>query len=192
MNAVISTLRSVVPMRALTYTESLGIAELQASKLLALIAATKPPLPEAAISGLPRVQVERMSPAPMSGATQWSHGRWLIILNGSETRGRQRFSLAHEFKHVLDNPFIDVIYPAKGGMTSGDRAEQICDYFAACLLIPRLWLKRAWTDGEQSTRLLARQFDVSQAAMGVRLRQIGLVESTERCEPPQRIARVAA
>jgi hypothetical protein len=30
----------------------------------------------------------------------------------------QRFSLAHEFKHARDNPFIDVLYPAKGGRTA--------------------------------------------------------------------------
>jgi Zn-dependent peptidase ImmA (M78 family) len=182
MPGTITTLRDVVPVRPLTFAESLRIAELQASKFLTLVGATKPAMPEAAIANLPRVQVERMSPAPVSGATQWSHGRWLIILNGSETRGRQRFSLAHEFKHVLDNPFIDVLYPARGDMTSGDRAEQVCDYFAACLLMPRLWLKRAWTSGEQSTRTLARHFDVSQAAMGVRLRQTGLLQAEARCE----------
>jgi Zn-dependent peptidase ImmA (M78 family) len=188
MAGTISILRDVVPVRPLTFTESLRIAELQASKFLALVGATEPPTQEAVIARLPRVQVERISPAPVSGATQWSHGRWLIILNGSETRGRQRYSLAHEFKHVLDNPFIDVLYPAKGDMTSGDRAEQVCDYFAACLLMPRLWVKRAWTGGEQSVRVLARHFDVSQAAMGVRLRQTGLVQAEARCEGPAKVA----
>ncbi len=188
MTGTITTLRDAMPVRPLTFAESLRIAELQASKFLAIVGATHPALPESAITNLPRVQVERMSPAPVSGATQWSHGRWLIILNGSETRGRQRFSLAHEFKHVLDNPFIDVLYPAKGDMTSVDRAEQVCDYFAACLLMPRLWLKRAWTSGEQSTRSLARHFDVSQAAISVRLRQTGLVQAEARCEGPMRIA----
>ena len=67
-------------------------------------------------------------------------------------------------------------------MTTTERAEQICDHFAACLLMPRLWLKRAWAEGEQSPGTLARRFDVSRAAMSIRLRQIGLVDNTSRCE----------
>ena len=187
MAGTISMLRDVMPIRPLTFAESLRLAELQASKFLAIVGASAPALPESAIAGLPRVQVERMSPSPVSGATQWSRGRWLIILNGSEPRGRQRFSLAHEFKHVLDNPFIDVLYPAKGDMTSAERAEQVCDYFAACLLMPRLWLKRAWTSGEQNPRSLARHFEVSPAAMTVRLRQTGLVRAEARCEGLARV-----
>lgn len=189
MTSIISTLRDAVPPRPLKFAESLRIAELQASKFLALAGVNEPAFPESAISTLPRVEVERMSPAPVSGATQWSHGRWLIVLNGNETKGRQRFSLAHEFKHVLDNPFIDVLYPATATMTAGERAEQACDYFAACLLMPRLWVKRAWMrDNQQSVRILARRFEVSQAAMTVRLRQIGLTQADARCEPPVRAA----
>lgn len=180
--STITILRDVMPIRALTFAESLSLAELQASKFHALTGISDGALPERAITDLPRVQVERISPAPVSGATQWSHGRWLIILNGSESRGRQRFSLAHELKHVLDNPFIDVLYPGMNAMSSGERAEQVCDHFAACLLLPRLAVKRAWTGGQQNTRELARHFDVSVAAMTVRLRQIGLVQSDFRCE----------
>jgi Zn-dependent peptidase ImmA (M78 family) len=182
MSTIIGTLRDLMPIRPLTFTESLRLAELQASKFLALSGVEADALPEIAISGLPRLQVERMSPAPVSGATQWSRGRWLIVLNGSEPRARQRFSLAHEFKHILDNPFIDILYPATSSMTSSERAEQVCDYFAGCLLMPRLKVKRAWRSGEQSSRGLARHFDVSQAAMTFRLRQIGLTRPDARCE----------
>jgi hypothetical protein len=148
---------------------------------LVLSGATEPPFPEAAISGLPRVQVERIFPAPSAGATAWSHGRWLIVLNGADPRGRQRFTLGHEFKHVLDNPFIEILYPETAQMTSQERAERICDYFAACLLMPRIWVKRAWITGSQNPRMLARSFDVSLQAMRVRLEQIGLTESEPRC-----------
>jgi predicted transcriptional regulator len=181
MTPTITALRDVMPIRPLSFVESLRLAELQASRFRALVGLTDEALPESAIASLPRVQVERMSPAPVSGATQWSRGRWLIILNGAEPRTRQRFSLAHEFKHVLDHPFIGVLYPTTAAMTADERAEQICDYFAACLLMPRLYIKRAWTDGHQSHRTLARQFDVSLAAITVRLRQLGLTDSV-RCE----------
>jgi len=181
MTSLITSVRDIMPIRPLTFAEALRTAELQATKLLQLSGLPGPPFPETTISELPRVQVERVFPAPASGATQWSRGRWLILLNGSEVAGRQRFSLAHEFKHVLDNPFIDVLYPPSGGMTSAERAEQVCDYFAGCLLMPRMWLKRSWTSGTQEPRALARQFDVSKQAMQVRLLQVGLTEPQSRC-----------
>ncbi|MDP9340532.1 MAG: ImmA/IrrE family metallo-endopeptidase [Actinomycetota bacterium] len=157
------------------------MAELQAAKFLELSGVTEPPVPEKAITGLPRVQVERVKLTPTSAATEWSHGRWLILLNAAEAANRQRFSLAHELKHIVDNPFIHLLYPAVRGASHSDRAEQICDYFAGCLLMPRPWLKRQWGRGVQDPRVLARRFEVSQAAMNVRLRQIGLSEPVPRC-----------
>jgi Zn-dependent peptidase ImmA (M78 family) len=181
MTSIITAVRDIIPIRPLTFVEALRIAELQATKLLELSDLTEPPFPDTIISELPKLQVERIIPAPASGATQWSRGRWLILLNGAERPARQRFSLAHEFKHVLDNPFIDVLYPASGDVSPAERAEQICDYFAACLLMPRMWVKRSWTSGTQEPRTLARQFDVSKQAMKVRLLQIGLIDPEARC-----------
>jgi len=181
VSATITTLRDMVPIRPLTFAEAFRIAELQATKLRELAGISEPPLPETAISQLPRLQVERIVPAGVSGATQWSHGRWLIILNGAEPLVRQRFSLAHEFKHILDNPYIDVLYPRTRGQSSAGRAEQICDFFAGCVLMPRHMLKRAWVDGAQDVRSLAHHFNVSSQAMQVRLLQVGLIEPPSRC-----------
>jgi Zn-dependent peptidase ImmA (M78 family) len=180
MTNAITSLRDIVPIRPLTITESVRIAELQANRLRSLTATTTPALPETAISELPRVQVDRMFPAPSSGASQWSRGRWLILLNGAESPARQRFSLAHEFKHVLDSPFVGILYPPWQGQTAEERREAICDYFAACLLMPRAELKKAWFGGTQEVRTLARRFDVSMQAMRVRLLQLGLTEAESR------------
>src|SRR5664280_559670 len=110
-------------------------------------------------------------------ATQWSHGRWLIIINGAVSRGRQRWSLAHELKHILDHPFVTILYP-KG---STEPAKQACDYFAGCLLMPRRWLRRAWSQGSRDGRTLARLFGVTPEAVKVRLLQVGLIEPTALC-----------
>lgn len=182
MSNVISQLRDLVPLRPLTTGEAMRVAELQANRLRRLLDITEPAFPESAISELPRVQVERMSPSPVSGAAQWSRGRWLIIVNGAEPSVRQRYSLAHEFKHVIDNPFIKFIYDKEDGISSYDRAERICDYFAACLLMPKTEVKHQFCEqGVQEIGRLARRFDVSQMAMHVRLNQIGLRETTRRC-----------
>lgn len=173
---VIRELRDLVPIRHLNLAESLRVAELQAAKLLSLAGVEDGPVPESIITEVPKVQVERVYPLGASGFSQWAKGRWLIALNDGEPPTRQRFSLAHEFKHVLDHPFITLLYPAEWGLSADDRAEQVCDHFAACLLMPRAWVKRAWGNGVQEPARLAAQFDVSQEAMNRRLRSIGLID----------------
>jgi Zn-dependent peptidase ImmA (M78 family) len=36
------------------------------------------------------------------GIARWVEDRWLILLNGGTSRKYRRFTLAHEFKHILD------------------------------------------------------------------------------------------
>jgi IrrE N-terminal-like domain len=184
---VVSRLRDLVPYRPLTSSEAMRVAELQAHHLLRLLDVSAPPVPEGAIAGLPRIQVVRSTKAiPISGSAQWAKGIWHVILNGTEAPARQRFSLAHEFKHILDNPFVHVLYPPTLGLSPHDRAEQTCDYFAACLLMPKVWVRRAWaTDRVQDVARLARRFGVSQTAMRVRLVQLGLVEAAPRYRGPE-------
>jgi len=177
---VIRELRDLVPIRALTWVEATQVAERQATRLLELTQTNSAPVAETIVSAQPRIQVERIVPSPVAGATQWSRGRWLMLVNGSDPDGRQRFTVVHEYKHILDNPFIKVLYPPLGDMTSNERAEAVCDYFAGCVLMPRVWLKKAWRDGPQDIASLARQFQVSRQAMQVRLQQIGLVERGKR------------
>lgn len=178
---IVTTLRDCVPIRPLTREEALRIAELQAQRFHGLLGLTTPPMPAAAIAALPRIQVEHLSPIPVSGSTHWASGRWLIMLNAAESAARQRFSLAHEFKHVLDHRFIDVLYR---GVAAEDRQawiEQVCNYFAGCILMPRPWVKSVYCSGVQRLDQLAARFQVSQAAMQVRLSQIGLVDPPARC-----------
>jgi Zn-dependent peptidase ImmA (M78 family) len=178
---VVTSLRDIVPLRPLTYGEAMRIAELQATRLLKLMGVKHAPVSERLISELPRVQVERMRGLPASGASQWAAQRWLVLLNAGEPRGRQRFSLAHEFKHIVDHRFADVIYSGFPDLDRARMIEQLCDYFAACLLMPRPWVERAYFSGVQSIPELARAFDVSQPAMQVRLNSIGLIDPTPRC-----------
>lgn len=192
MATLLASLRSVVPLRPLSRGESMRVAELQAAKLLEALSVEEPPMPENVIASLPRIQVERLSPIPVSASAHWAKGRWVIVLNGAEPLVRQRFSLAHEFKHVLDAPFDSLLYPDTGGMSSHERAEQVANYFAACLLMPKVWMRRAWTSGIQRLPALARRFGVSQSAMQVRLLQMGLVDPPARCFGREKRMGVAA
>ncbi len=67
------------------------------------------------------------------------------------------------------------------GKPDRHKAEMVCDYFAACLLMPRPWVKVAWSRGVQDVSDLAAVLLVSRTAMSLRLRQLGLVVSAGRC-----------
>lgn len=178
---ILAELRDLVPIRPLTYGESVRIAELQATRLLAMSGIDQPPVPETVITDIPKIEARRMSPWPVSGCTDWAKATWVIVINGSESKVRQRFTLAHEFKHILDHRFVKVLYPSRVGLSSAVRVEAACDYFAGCLLVPRAWLKRAWGNGIQTAPELACLFGVSQAAIRTRLMQTGLTSPIDRC-----------
>ena len=155
--------------------------------LLAHISLTQPAVSDDIADRLPSVVVTHRVGFPTSGmATQADNG-WVIVLRAEEPKVRQRFSLLHEFKHILDDPFIEWLYPTKGGYSPEERAEHISDYFAACVLMPRAWIKRDWGNGIQSLTRLARRYRVSQVAMGVRLTQLKLIEPAPRCGGTTRI-----
>jgi len=180
----IARLRDIVPLRPLTYIEALRVAELQATRFLKLAGITAPPVPEQIITSLPRLRVERL-PLGVPGASQWSRGRWVILINKLNTSGRQRFSLAHELKHIVDNPFVHFLYPDRPGMDRQEWVEHVCDHFAVNLLMPRAWIKRAWAQQRlQRPTELARLFDVSLQAMRFRLEQMDLLAPTPRCAYP--------
>lgn len=181
---VITQVRDLMPIRPLNQGEALGLAERQALAFLRLAGITDPAVPEAAISELPRLEVHRAPALPVSGLAHWSRGRWLILLKASEAPARQRFSLGHELKHILDHRFVDTLYAEIPDQARAEFIERVCDYFAACLLMPRPWVKRAWTSGVQGLPALASRFGVSQSAMQVRLNQLGLVDRASRCDRP--------
>lgn len=177
----LATLRDLAPNRAMSQTEAIHFAELQANKLLELSAVHDPPVPDSVITNIPKVAVKRVSPWPVSGCTDWTKGTWTIVINSAEPILRQRFTLAHEFKHILDYRYIDVAYPTTTFMGHHQRVEAVCDYFAGCLLVPERFLKDAWERGVRTLPELSSIFGVSQAAIQTRLIQTGLAGPQPRC-----------
>lgn len=182
-------LRGIMPARSVSLTEAYMLAERQATELLRLLEVRYVPVPVARINELPRVEIQvepRHRMLDKSGFShRWENGRWLIVVNRNDVPGRRRFTLAHEFKHVLDHSVANVAYArlSCGDAKRRDRQiEQICDHFAACLLMPRPVVKRAWTSGIQDIEALAGLFKVSSAAMQVRLDYLGLTDEQRPVE----------
>jgi predicted transcriptional regulator len=171
--------RLVPPGRRLSDIEAYGIAERQATRLLLRSGVTYGPVPSEVIAGLQFVQVH-LRRLPSSGATKWVKPHWHIILNSLESPVRQRFSLAHELAHIINHPHLHEAYGRLDTPTARLAHERLCDYFAACLLMPRPLVKDAWAHGAQDEVELAKRFDVSAQAMHVRIIQLGLLEPPER------------
>lgn len=185
---VLAALRSVVPTRDVTYPEAMRVAELQANRLLAIFDITDGAVPSEIVSELPRVRVVR-DDLPVSGTshwsgTHWSGTHWIITLNQRDNWRRQRFTLMHEFKHIIDHGRAHLLYTGDNRHTPAEQAELIADYFAGCVLMPKRLLKAAWGHGIQRSAELARTFSVSAMAVEVRLSQTGLNVVRDRCFPP--------
>jgi len=179
---LLTRLRELVPTRGLSPAEARYIAERQAALLLAHTGIEKPAVPESVVTDLPFVTVTRRPGFPTSGMATQTDSGWVIVLRAEEAKVRQRFTLLHEFKHVLDDPFIEWLYPTRNDYSPEERAERISDYFAACVLMPRMWIKRDWAGGGiQDIDRLARRYQVSRVAMAVRLSELRLIGPRPRC-----------
>ncbi len=177
---LIRYLRSLVPNRRLSWAESLRIAELQANVLREQLDVTEPELPLRTIAELPRIRVRRRHGLPVSGLTHWHNGRWLIVLNADEPEVRQRFSEAHELKHVIDHTTKHLICWDDAYRSAADKAERLADHFAACLLMPKRHVKATW-GRTRSIEALADSFGVSVRAARVRASYLGLIDPAARC-----------
>ncbi|MBK8295493.1 MAG: ImmA/IrrE family metallo-endopeptidase [Solirubrobacterales bacterium] len=115
-------------------------------------------------------------------AGNWTEQGWLIELSTEDSPSRQRMTLFHEFKHLIDDPLAEDLYPTSpkpaGELERQRRIERICDYFAAQALMPKLWLKHDVRNGLRDSRALARRYGVSYSAMKTQLEELGLGSQT--------------
>jgi hypothetical protein len=183
-SSLLYQLRNLMPTRPLTQFEAYRLAELQANRMLELAGVDQPGTPDELITGLPFITISLRNDMPISGLSRWVKPRWRVCLNGNESAVRRRYSLAHEFKHILDHGVCDRLYPTTQWGNAEDRAEKVCDYFAAALLMPKRLVKRRFFEGLRDPGDLAGEFGVSPQAMRIRLDQLGLTERqrTPRCD----------
>lgn len=191
--SVLASLRSIVPKRPLTWSETLRVTELQAHRLLEHFQITATAVPEEIVSELPRIRVVREQGLPVSAAAHWNGRYWIITVSADEPLARQRFSVMHEFKHVVDHTTKNFLYSDRSLLTAADQAERVADYFAACVLMPKKTVVRLWCAGNQDISRLSAMLAVSPPAVRFRLDQLGLTEPATRCRrPARRYSRLAA
>jgi putative zinc finger/helix-turn-helix YgiT family protein len=107
---------------------------------------------------------------------EWGAG-YAIWINAGEAAKRQRFTLAHEIAHValhadcIGDGIVENAMHRSAGVRVDD--ERDADRVAAAILMPERQVRAAFAK-ERSVARLADQFDVSDEAMRVRLRELRL------------------
>lgn len=179
--SVLATVRAMGFTRTHSLTEALSLAERQAHRLRRLLDLTHGSELADALAGLPRIEIRQLTDVPVSGSSFWNGRSWIITTSADDAPTRQAFTLAHEYKHIIDHPTRHHRIAGTGRRTEHEARELVCDYFAGCLLVPRPKLKLWWGQGTHQPTVLARRFGVSAHAMRVRLSQVGLTEPARRC-----------
>ena len=173
---VLRQLRGLSTDQTMTMARAKRLAEQQAELFLSLHGVEIVPVdPMRLLGGLPHLRINYRFNIPTSAATIWNGTDWLIALNISDEDERQRFSLLHEFKHIIDHPYRKRYCSDRHSRrTSLETAELISNYFAACVLMPAKNVTERFTAGERNTAVLARTFGVAEAGMIRRLEELGL------------------
>jgi Zn-dependent peptidase ImmA (M78 family)/DNA-binding XRE family transcriptional regulator len=104
----------------------------------------------------------------------------VAVINGTTDPGRRRFSLAHELGHHL----VGDAYEPAPRLGAAD-TERMFNAFAAYFLMPRAAVQNTWDEfSGQSARLaaiaVAVRFSVSWTAACNQLRNLGLIDASER------------
>lgn len=176
----LSGLRRLLPSRPVTFAEALVVAECQANRLASVSGQLTGSVEAHDLLTLTPITIEATPPEDMqrhSGSSTYRHGRWIIRLNTAESSARQRFTLAHELKHIIDATNTKAYI-----RLTNRQIERICDHFAACLLMNKLTVYRLWGDGLRTPEALARAMRVSLTAITVRLRRLGLPVHSRRAK----------
>jgi transcriptional regulator with XRE-family HTH domain len=147
-----------------------------ADELLQKAGIEEPPVPVEALARACGVLVIASAmPDELSGLVFGVEPGAVIGVNEGHSENRRRFSIAHELGHHLlshhDRFHIDV---SEGDPPGYDwQTERAANEFAADLLIPREMVIDRFKDAPDTQRL-ARDFKVSELAMGYRLLNLGL------------------
>jgi len=90
-----------------------------------LLAIDEAAFPTELFAELPRLRLTARENLPVAGASYWTHGSWVIAVNGSEPWQRQRLTTMHEFKHILDHTNKHLLYHDTRYHSSYEQAERV-------------------------------------------------------------------
>ncbi len=134
---------------------------------------TRPPVDLEVLAS--RMGVEQIRDTDMAedGRLEQDAHRAVVYLRHGLSRGRRRFTLAHELAHrALIHPNAPAVAYRRAG--DNDDEERLCDEIAAALLMPRCWMESlgAKPQNLSTLRLISARGQVSLSAALVRSREV--------------------
>ncbi|GAA0993381.1 ImmA/IrrE family metallo-endopeptidase [Subtercola frigoramans] len=140
------------------------------------------------ISSLRVIRIEFDEELPDSGMIFWDGktDQWVIVIRSGESSARQRFSILHEFKHIVDRGSESRLYDPRY-LQGHVQAEMAADHFAASAVMPAAKVRTAIKEGHQTLRSVAEYFDVSRDRTALRLSDLRLFTVISNVNPnPER------
>jgi hypothetical protein len=152
------------------------LVQMLALKYLKIAGVCGPPVPTRIVTLFNQhheVEVRQLPLKVYHGAI-WHHkDSWIIQVKDSDVSATQRFTIFHEFFHILAHSRTSPVFRKRGSII-GSFNELLADYFAACILMPREWVEEKWTKIKDLDKM-AEIFAVPKSAMCLRLRWLGLI-----------------
>ena len=111
-----------------------------------------------------------------------------ILINSNQSRGRQRFTIAHELYHIFFDEKFTPHYCSPG--TSGKNpSEKAADSFASALLMPSIGLTEIIIQSNWKKRIdiptlikLGQYYSVSHTSLLVRLKELSYINNVQKDE----------
>jgi len=132
--------------------------------------------------------IEMEMPIKYSGACTPPFGEFkefVIGVNTNRSIGHQRFTIAHEIGHiVMGHPqeHGPIFFSAIENFMTVYPLDRDANVFAAELLMPSRHLKSlVYESGLRDVEKLCRLYQVSKAAMEIKLQELGVVSSSQEC-----------
>jgi hypothetical protein len=119
----------------------------------------------------PRVEIRTLPLKAYHGAVWHVEDGWVVHLNKGDKSAKQKVTLFHEVFHILAHTKAGPVF-RKHGISKGVFNEILADYFAGCVLIPRVWVRAKWTE-VNDLKQMAEIFEVTKVSMW--LRTMGLI-----------------
>ena len=107
-----------------------------------------------------------------SGVAVRQDGVWYIVFDDTDTRGKQRFTVAHELGHILLGHALKSGYYTRKINIVKPEDETAADMFAARLLAPACVL---WGIGATTAEQIAAVCDISITAARIRAERLDLL-----------------
>jgi uncharacterized protein DUF955 len=119
----------------------------------------------------------RDDPDSWSAITISEGSKCVIVLNSAHSGGRPASDLMHELAHILAGHTPSRVDVSEDGLlmlnTYNGKQEDEANWFAGCLLLPRVALERIHQQGLE-LKLEARRYGVSLAMLQYRLKVAGV------------------